>query len=773
MRLSNLLVGAFVVGSMFTACTTDEITIPKSELYAREFIKKFGVIDPSRDFSAAVHTGINVVTSAPTDVKVYADIDGKRYIFAEGRGIKGTTPIKFDIPKGVNEVIVDAGKFMYKTRLGGTVTVGSSKGGRAIWEKEDGVVKISRGDFRELTDEGIMAFKNYLPEDENNLGVVTQNFNFVANGNFTVYPVYWKTNGYNTLGIYYIDEDANEMVHIPFYTNKIIPVDDTKGNLLYTKGSTEEHFPAVKNAPLKNQDRPYPAATAITRLTNYKQELEPSKYNNRGLTSFLDFNDEDWAVFKRRLTKEIREVEIDKNSPLVWDLCDYFELTELKAYLDATYNEFWAKGVRTYVADFEYKVKDATNVDITSISMMPYDEWIYPGTNQDSHPGGVITAWKSRGINVEIKPGTKFGMFIRTWHEGDKNTYPDDAKPSIDNVDIVRLPLDKDGKPVGDKYVRYYSEAKYNPVKNNSDVFGSTYMHTTPTGTYRVLGFEDWGMQNHDLNDMMFFIHSENPYDIPDVEDKDKPAEPYEWLIAAEDLGGYYDWDFNDAVFAVTAQTVVTGEGETALTNTDITVEPLAAGGTLPIYVMFNGAFTYNGQEFAKGHHHIGPELHRWLGAGSNVQINVRSAVQEATGEPITFTVEGEWSIADHIDNPKWLQGNDVKGMGGFYVLVNPKDDIRHHATPGVKTFDGDWDDKDSNHIVQSPTKFAPSTPVVSIEMLCLQNTWCWPQEEQSIHSVYGSFQDWLESKANTWYGSNHTTNDIAKDRTVKRKARQ
>lgn len=765
MRLSNLLVGAFVVGSMFTACTTDEITIPKSELYAREFIKKFGVIDPSRDFSAAVHTGINVVTSAPTDVKVYADIDGKRYIFAEGRGIKGTTPIKFDIPKGVNEVIVDAGKFMYKTRLGGTVTVGSSKSGRAIWEKEDGVVKISRGDFRELTDEGIMAFKNYLPEDKDNLGKVTQNFNFVANGNFTVYPVYWCTNGYNTLGIYYIDEEKNEMVHIPFYTNKITPIDDTKGNLLYTKRSTEVLCPGTINAPLKNSANPYDAAKAIG-----KESLNPADYNTRGLTSFLDFEEEDWAVFKRRLKKQEREHW--KYSSHFWDLEKYFELSEMNSWIGANWST-WETGARCVLGDFTCEAADATHVNITSVSMTDIDDWTYRGEEKDSHPGGDVVAWKSRGINVEIKPGTKFGMFIRVWHGNNTTVYPEDAKPSIDNVDIVRLPLDKDGKPVGDKYVRYYSEAKYNPVKNNSDVFGSTYMYEAPTGTYRVLGFEDWGDSEHDLNDMMFFIHSENPYEIPDVEDKDKPAEPYEWLIAAEDLGGYYDWDFNDAVFAVTAQTVVTGEGETALTNTDITVEPLAAGGTLPIYVMFNGAFTYQGQEFAKGHHHIGPELHRWLGAGSNVQINVRSAVQEATGEPITFTVEGEWSIADHFDNPKWLQGNDVKGMGGFYVLVNPKDDIRHHATPGVKTFDGVWDDKDSNHIVQSPTKFAPSTPVVSIEMLCLQNTWCWPQEEQSIHSVYGSFQDWLESKANTWYGSNHTINNIAKDRTVKRKARQ
>ncbi len=58
---------------------------------------------------------------------------------------------------------------------------------------------------------------------------------------------------------------------------------------------------------------------------------------------------------------------------------------------------------------------------------------------------------------------------------------------------------------------------------------------------------------------MMFFISSEIHQDIPDVNDKDKP-EPYQWLIAAEDLAGTYDWDFNDAVFAVSATTIVDGE---------------------------------------------------------------------------------------------------------------------------------------------------------------------------------------------------------------------
>ena len=226
MRLSNLLVGATLAGAILTACTTDEITIPKSELYAREFIKKFGVIDPDRDFNAATHSGVTVVTTRPTDVKIYADINGKRYIFAEGRKISGTTPITFDVPASVKEVLVDMDGRLIKTPLGGTVRANST--GRAIWEKKDAVVEISRVDYRNLSDQAVRAFRDSLPEEQDNLDKVTQNFSFIANGDFTIYPVFWNTAAYNTLGIYYIDEEANEMVYVPFFTNKIVPVDGTR-----------------------------------------------------------------------------------------------------------------------------------------------------------------------------------------------------------------------------------------------------------------------------------------------------------------------------------------------------------------------------------------------------------------------------------------------------------------------------------------------------------------------------------------------------------------
>lgn len=351
-------------------------------------------------------------------------------------------------------------------------------------------------------------------------------------------------------------------------------------------------------------------------------------------------------------------------------------------------------------------------------------------------------------------------MYLRAWYYGD----PVAQKPSIDNVDIVRVPLDADGMPKDDGYRRFYSEAKYNKEAGGSKVFGSTYMYDAPTGTYRVLGFEDWGEDVHDLNDMMFFISSATPQEIPDVDDNDNPdPEVYQWLIAAEDLAGTYDWDFNDAVFAVSATTIVDGEDNGA-TKTEITVEPLAAGGTLPIYVMFNGDISVENSEgtlenLGLGHYNIGPELHRWLGGYYRTPINVKEDVATAAGEPLKFTVAGEWSLTDKYQNkPQWFE-NDVKGMGGFYVLVNPGNTLNQMQMTISKFEEANLDDEKHFHKVTPPSSFDKQDQVVvSPEMLCLETHWCWPKEEQGIHEVYYYFQLWLTGKATEWYSdpANH-----------------
>jgi hypothetical protein len=75
--------------------------------------------------------------------------------------------------------------------------------------------------------------------------------------------------------------------------------------------------------------------------------------------------------------------------------------------------------------------------------------------------------------------------------------------------------------------------------------------------------------------------------------------------VACEDLGGTYDYDFNDIVFdlgqlTVYTTTTTTSEGQSSstisLNKAELFLRPLAAGGTLPAYIYFdaNGDGIFN-----------------------------------------------------------------------------------------------------------------------------------------------------------------------------------
>lgn len=763
MQFNKIIAGTFLtLGAVVSACQSDNIEIPKSELYTREFIKEFGVVDPNHDWNNAAQGSVTVVTSSPTHVEVLADIKGKRYIFADYRKVTGTQEINFTIPKGISNIIVSLNGREIPTNLGAKVDATTRS--RAIWEGGDDKVTITRDPYRQLSEEGVMAFKTYLPEGQNNLGKVTQNFSFVANGDFTIYPTYWQTDSYNTIGIYYVDEATNEIVHIPFYTNKIIPIDGTQGNLLYTYGDplAEDIIPANPNIPLRDSNNPMDAALLLK-----TSELNPSDYNNNGLSDFTKFSAEDWRIFKRRYLLKVREdtkyyfnVSGQDGVNTFFDI-DYFINSD-------AYKEAGSEAFKFFsITDILFEAKDATHVNITAIAVGPLNRWIYPGEVQESHPSGdqEVKGWKSRGVGIHIAEGTKFGMYLRVWYNGD----PADKKPSIDNVGTVRLKIGEDGKPEDDGYRRFYSEAKYNDMMGGSQVFGATYMYEAPTGTYRVLGFEDYGGDVHDLNDMMFFISSEKPQEIPSVKDEDKKPEKYTYLLAAEDLGGTCDWDFNDLVVGVNVVAKNYVEAEAGVEGStashpyqEVTVTPLASGGTLPIYLMYTGKVSTSKDDYdsaVPGNYLIGKEFHSWLsngGSSSLTPINV-GATANSKGKPITFHIpEQDYTLAMH---KKYSASEGSNNMGGFWVLVVNHEDTSY--TPAIT------DDKGVNLITDIPdgkgiTKIEAPRPDLNLgniapQMLCIGHEWFWPRESKKIHSAYpgeNGFTKWLNDESFTeWYG--------------------
>ncbi|MCI6828657.1 MAG: DUF4842 domain-containing protein [Prevotella sp.] len=226
-----------------------------------------------------------------------------------------------------------------------------------------------------------------------------------------------------------------------------------------------------------------------------------------------------------------------------------------------------------------------------------------------------------------------------------------------------------------------------------------------------IISFEDWGGQftvtngvpqntsgsnSIDWNDIAFAINAEFQTPPPPVEEEQEEGES--WIIACEDLGDTDDYDFNDVVFKVSH---VSGQ-KTA------TVTPLAAGGTLESWIVYNNQY-------------LG-ETHQLLGAkentsGSYPMINTTKITATAT-TPQEVNVPENFTITNN--------------MGGFSIIVKSKNN------------------SDSNAVLIT----APSAGAAP-QMFCVPSTWAWPTERTKIQDAYPDFATWSANSNNIeWYNN-------------------
>lgn len=263
----------------------------------------------------------------------------------------------------------------------------------------------------------------------------------------------------------------------------------------------------------------------------------------------------------------------------------------------------------------------------------------------------------------------------------------------------------------------------------------------------------------------------------------------YNWIIAAEDLGGSFDWDFNDAVFRftdvienlATAQADETGK-YVNFTPTDavsvrkITVEPLAAGGTMPLYITYTGqvlpapdmstdpeADYYTANEVLRAHmsqtahvgtYIIGTEIHKWLGGSSHTQmINTGSKVDCPPGEKISFAIPTSIRPENFSFSSIWASASvSNQPLMGFSVLVDKENklDIDARDKNGIIALPEYQLGKD-DYLIGRPDE---SKDNIAPQMLLIgYDGWQWPRERVNIKDAYPKFADWVTSFENTtWY---------------------
>ena len=228
--------------------------------------------------------------------------------------------------------------------------------------------------------------------------------------------------------------------------------------------------------------------------------------------------------------------------------------------------------------------------------------------------------------------------------------------------------------------------------------------NTEETMTRTFLGFEDIGHGggDKDLNDFVFIVEPE-----PIIIDKT----PISWTLAAEDLGNIDDFDFNDVVVSLQK---VAGQ-------TDLNITALAAGGTLPVKLQ------YNGQDIqpagaAKA------EFHSWFGVdapggdGNYEMINTKSITRD--GMTATLVLDANYTLTQFMDATD-------NNMGGFKIVVD-------------RERNGNW----TTELTSPQNGTAP-------QMMCLPVGWAWPTERTRMVEAYPGFKDWgqgyLDDKTNAW----------------------
>ncbi|MBQ0060312.1 MAG: DUF4842 domain-containing protein [Bacteroidales bacterium] len=209
------------------------------------------------------------------------------------------------------------------------------------------------------------------------------------------------------------------------------------------------------------------------------------------------------------------------------------------------------------------------------------------------------------------------------------------------------------------------------------------------------LGFGDES-GDCDMNDLVFITSNVVPPSNDITPGDLSKAESVSWLVACEDLGGTYDYDFNDLVFEINREKAKSTDETYSLYLT-----PMAAGGTLPAMVYYNNEL-------------VG-EIHSLLG-GTNTSsiINATYGQTPRIGSKILLSsslAEADKDIATILGKIKVVVSQSAGDTNSQVVIeAYRKDETATNSAPQLILLPGGWD---------------------------------WPSENTPITSVYPNFVQW------------------------------
>lgn len=747
-----------VISAVVSSCQTDRIEIPASELYAREFIKEFGIVDPDQDWNLSTkiiaHTDAAALGGA-TKIYVYDRMPGTDDCQLAAKFSVSSSDFEFDFMKDRTRAYVcavtDEGCVAYSSYIpinDGILNIGSSLGSRADVDRpadiklhriqEDGSDGLGKGigyfwyNASNWDVAGAEHSCNYdywayhYPDECHEYGDALKELKPILSV-FPLYGMHTGTFANDYLRGTYSDEDDGRPC------SDLAAIVGSDG--VFHEGVKE----SISNTGLKSKH---------CNLNLHGSKLNPQDgviYTSQGGEITLEYiygagiYDNSFGYFYYREGASTREILECPKFILMYDASPWNNTRRETA--DGGYDNFGSLGV---------DLGDGTisNVGINnfagmnpSIDMDNYEKNISDVRYKPSYHKLVYYELDSNNEPIEssasynFPAGVKVGFFLITQgHQkmrfngaadidnpengGSKDVVGEDFRFSIPWMNqllgayyqsqgdhgytpFAKMPLQYEGGQIDD-YTPHMAFVTYNWN-------GET-----------VMGVEDgqYHKNDHDMNDILFFVRG---VDTPD-EGFDTDVRAQSWIIACEDLGSSGDFDFNDVVFGVSH--IATDEE-----HQEVYVKALAAGGTLPVNLFYNGNkvgdySTWN-QWFSSESKRVADE--------DIINVGRLGHHNGLDGAEIKLEIQGSFSLSSGMFN-----AGASTPMGGFALQIEGANGHSYWVRPPGTTGDD----------------------AVAPQMILVPSTWSWPTEHTNICDAYygvgdnhEGFRDWCKNHSLTeWY---------------------
>ena len=288
-------------------------------------------------------------------------------------------------------------------------------------------------------------------------------------------------------------------------------------------------------------------------------------------------------------------------------------------------------------------------------------------------------------------------FFFSVWHN-DYNSATAQKKHSLNVSDLwYSTPSDSRAIHKNDNKNKDYTSDKKQTHLCVTYKFGGTTIlgiedKPRPTTFSNPAGYD------YDMNDMLFKVTGNlNLHGNPPIEIYTIDPEEYSWIVACEDLGSTFDLDFNDVVFRLNY----------SKTQDSLVITPLAAGGTLPVYLY------YDNQHIGNAEFHTLIDENQPIDGKYTVLCADKKRNEENT-KKIKIGIPTEFSIANTKFIEKFSVRVDSKNSSASYFINN--NDAKEGKAPQMLFLPGDWRwPKEQKHITEAYTGFKNWTKDLSV----------------------------------------------------------